>query len=89
MYSAPPDNQNTFLPPEIRRNTDASQAFYSCPLRCCRFCAFSLRPKRCAATGSRPGDARRANRVDADDLWRAAKIDRVSNIMRPYLEAMP
>lgn len=34
-------------------------------------------------------DARRANRVDADDLWRAAKIDRVSNIMRPYLEAMP
>lgn len=34
-------------------------------------------------------DARRANRVDADDLWRAAKVDRVANIMRPYLEAMP
>ena len=34
-------------------------------------------------------DARRANRVDADDLWRAAKVDRVANVMRPYLEAMP
>ena len=34
-------------------------------------------------------DARRANRVDADNLWRAAKVDRVANIMRPYLEAIP
>ena len=34
-------------------------------------------------------DARRANRVAADDLWRAAKIDRVANVMRPYLEALP
>ena len=34
-------------------------------------------------------DARRANRVAADDLWRAAKVDRVANVMRPYLEAMP
>ena len=34
-------------------------------------------------------DARRGNRVDADDLWRAAKVDRVANVMRPYLEALP
>ena len=34
-------------------------------------------------------DARRANRVAADDLWRAAKVDRVANVMRPYLEALP
>lgn len=34
-------------------------------------------------------DARRANKVTADDLWRAAKADRVANIMRPYLEALP
>ena len=33
-------------------------------------------------------DARRGNRVDADELWRCAKIDRVANVMRPYLEAM-
>ena len=34
-------------------------------------------------------DARRANKVTADELWRAAKSDRVANIMRPYLEALP
>ncbi len=34
-------------------------------------------------------DARRANKVQADDLWRAAKVDRVANVMRPYLEALP
>lgn len=34
-------------------------------------------------------DARRANKVTADDLWRAAKVDRVANVMRPYLEALP
>ena len=34
-------------------------------------------------------DARRANRVAADELWRMAKIDRVANVMRPYLEALP
>lgn len=33
-------------------------------------------------------DARRQKKVSADDLWRYAKICRVANIMRPYLEAI-
>ena len=33
-------------------------------------------------------EARRAGIVTADDLWRYAKIDRVANVMRPYLEAI-
>jgi predicted transcriptional regulator of viral defense system len=32
-------------------------------------------------------EARRAKKVSADDLWRYAKVDRVANVMRPYLEA--
>ena len=33
-------------------------------------------------------DARSQKKVSADDLWRFAKICRVANIMRPYLEAI-
>jgi predicted transcriptional regulator of viral defense system len=33
-------------------------------------------------------EARHAKRVSADDLWRYAKINRVTNVMRPYLEAV-
>lgn len=33
-------------------------------------------------------EARRARKVSADDLWRAAEINRVTNVMRPYLEAV-
>ncbi len=33
-------------------------------------------------------DARSKKKVSADDLWRYAKICRVSNVMRPYLEAI-
>jgi len=33
-------------------------------------------------------DARRQKKAGADDLWRYAKICRVSNVMRPYLEAV-
>jgi len=33
-------------------------------------------------------DARNKNKVTTDDLWRYAKICRVSNVMRPYLEAI-
>ena len=33
-------------------------------------------------------EARRARLVTADDLWRYARIDRVANVMRPYLEAI-
>lgn len=33
-------------------------------------------------------EARRAGRVTADDLWRYAKLDRVANVMRPYLESV-
>jgi predicted transcriptional regulator of viral defense system len=33
-------------------------------------------------------DVRAKRRVSADDLWRYAKICRVANIMRPYLEAV-
>jgi predicted transcriptional regulator of viral defense system len=33
-------------------------------------------------------EARRANRASAEELWRHAKVNRVANVMRPYLEAM-
>jgi predicted transcriptional regulator of viral defense system len=33
-------------------------------------------------------EARRDRRIDANELWRYAKIDRVSNVIRPYLEAV-
>lgn len=33
-------------------------------------------------------EARRAKKVTADELWRFAKINRVTNVMRPYLEAV-
>lgn len=33
-------------------------------------------------------EARRAKKASADDLWRFAKINRVANVMRPYLEAV-
>jgi len=33
-------------------------------------------------------EARRAKKTTADELWRYAKIDRVTNVMRPYLEAV-
>lgn len=33
-------------------------------------------------------DARRQKKANADDLWRYAKICRVANVMRPYLEAV-
>lgn len=33
-------------------------------------------------------DARRQKKASADDLWRYAKICRVANVMRPYLEAV-
>ena len=33
-------------------------------------------------------DARAQKKASADDLWRFAKICRVANVMRPYLEAM-
>lgn len=33
-------------------------------------------------------DARAQKKVSSDDLWRYAKICRVANIMRPYLEAL-
>lgn len=33
-------------------------------------------------------EARRTKKASADDLWRHAKIDRVANVMRPYLEAV-
>jgi predicted transcriptional regulator of viral defense system len=32
-------------------------------------------------------DARSHKKASADDLWRYAKICRVANVMRPYLEA--
>ena len=31
-------------------------------------------------------EAWREKRMTADDLWRCAKICRVANVMRPYLE---
>jgi len=33
-------------------------------------------------------EARRARKASADDLWRYARINRVTNVMRPYLEAV-
>ncbi len=33
-------------------------------------------------------EARRSRKTTADELWRCAGIDRVANVMRPYLEAM-
>lgn len=33
-------------------------------------------------------EARRAGKTSADELWRYAKLDRVANVMRPYLEAV-
>jgi len=33
-------------------------------------------------------EARRAKKANADELWRYAKLNRVSNVMRPYLEAV-
>lgn len=33
-------------------------------------------------------DAWRQRRVTMDELWQAAKVDRVTTIMRPYLEAL-
>jgi predicted transcriptional regulator of viral defense system len=33
-------------------------------------------------------DARARNKVSVDDIWRFAKICRVANVMRPYLESI-
>jgi len=33
-------------------------------------------------------DARSQKKASADELWRFAKICRVANVMRPYLEAI-
>jgi len=33
-------------------------------------------------------DARAQKKANADDLWRYAKVCRVANVMRPYLEAL-
>lgn len=33
-------------------------------------------------------DVRAKRKATADDLWRSAKICRVANVMRPYLEAI-
>lgn len=33
-------------------------------------------------------EVRRTRKAGADELWRHAKIDRVANVMRPYLEAL-
>lgn len=33
-------------------------------------------------------EARREKKATADELWRYAKINRVTNVMRPYLEAV-
>ena len=33
-------------------------------------------------------DARSQKKASADELWRYAKICRVANVMRPYLEAL-
>jgi len=32
-------------------------------------------------------EARRSRKASADELWRCASVDRVANVMRPYLEA--
>ncbi len=33
-------------------------------------------------------EARRERKASADDLWRCATVNRVTNVMRPYLEAI-
>jgi predicted transcriptional regulator of viral defense system len=33
-------------------------------------------------------EAKRSRKATADELWRCAQIDRVANVMRPYLEAV-
>jgi predicted transcriptional regulator of viral defense system len=33
-------------------------------------------------------DARARNKASVDDIWRFAKICRVANVMRPYLESV-
>ncbi len=33
-------------------------------------------------------EARRTKKVSADELWSLAKVNRVTNVMRPYLEAV-
>jgi predicted transcriptional regulator of viral defense system len=33
-------------------------------------------------------EARRTRKASADELWRYAELDRVANVMRPYLEAV-
>ena len=33
-------------------------------------------------------EARRTKKASADELWRFAKVNRVTNVMRPYLEAV-
>jgi predicted transcriptional regulator of viral defense system len=33
-------------------------------------------------------EARRGRKATTDDLWRAARVNRVANVMRPYLEAV-
>lgn len=33
-------------------------------------------------------EARRSRKASMDELWRYARIDRVANVMRPYLEAV-
>jgi predicted transcriptional regulator of viral defense system len=33
-------------------------------------------------------EALRNKKLSLDDLWRFAKIDRVANVMRPYMEAV-
>lgn len=33
-------------------------------------------------------EARRGRRLSMDDLWRFARVDRVANVMRPYLKAV-
>lgn len=32
-------------------------------------------------------DALRSRKASVDELWRYARIDRVSNVMRPYLDS--
>ena len=33
-------------------------------------------------------DARAHNRASVDDIWRFAKVCRVANVIRPYLESI-
>jgi hypothetical protein len=33
-------------------------------------------------------EARRSRRASVDELWHHARVDRVLNVMRPYLEAV-